>query len=65
MHTSFKSFLQMIGKLKLCIKSVIFLYSDLVSWVTDMDALIVANELAKDMSGAESLLQRHQERKVN
>lgn len=55
----------MIGKLKLCIKSVIFLYSDLVSWVTDMDALIVANELAKDMSGAESLLQRHQERKVN
>ena len=39
--------------------------SDLLSWVNDMRAVIKADELAKDMSGAEALLQRHRERKVH
>lgn len=40
------------------------LYSDLLSWVNDRKTVIAAEEFAKDMSGAESLLQRHRERKV-
>ena len=39
-------------------------YSDLLSWVNDRKTVIAAEEFAKDMSGAESLLQRHTERKV-
>ena len=34
-----------------------------MSWVNDMKALLSADELAKDMSGAEAMLQRHRERK--
>ena len=37
--------------------------SELMSWVNDMKALLSADELAKDMSGAEAMLQRHRERK--
>lgn len=36
---------------------------ELMSWVNDMKALLSADELAKDMSGAEAMLQRHRERK--
>ncbi|KOB75710.1 Alpha Spectrin, partial [Operophtera brumata] len=38
-------------------------YRDLVSWVCDMRALIAADDLAKDVPGAEALLERHQEHK--
>lgn len=38
-------------------------YRDLVSWMNDMKAIISADELAKDVAGAESLLERHQEHK--
>ena len=34
-----------------------------MSWVNDMKALLSADELARDMSGAEAMLQRHRERK--
>lgn len=40
-----------------------FSCSELMSWVNDMKALLSADELAKDMSGAEAMLQRHRERK--
>ncbi|VDP10579.1 unnamed protein product [Soboliphyme baturini] len=36
-------------------------YRDLISWITDMKAVIVADELAKDVAGAEALLERQQE----
>eukprot|EP00731_Ephydatia_muelleri_P023860 Em0016g131a len=36
---------------------------ELLSWVSDMKALISADELAKDVAGAEALQQRHRERK--
>lgn len=36
-------------------------FRDLVGWINDMKAIIAADELAKDVSGAESLLERHQE----
>lgn len=36
-------------------------YRDLVSWINGMKAVISADELAKDVAGAESLLERHQE----
>jgi spectrin alpha len=36
-------------------------YRDLVSWTNDMRAIISADELAKDVAGAEALLERHQE----
>lgn len=39
-------------------------YRDLVSWVRDMKTIISADELAKDVAGAEALLERHQEHKV-
>ena len=39
-------------------------FRDLVSWVHDMKAIISADELAKDVAGAEALLERHQEHKV-
>ncbi|KAK7505097.1 hypothetical protein BaRGS_00003667 [Batillaria attramentaria] len=38
-------------------------FRDLVSWITDMKAIISADELAKDVAGAEALLERHQEHK--
>ena len=39
-------------------------YRDLVSWVHDTKTIITADELAKDVAGAEALLERHQEHKV-
>ena len=39
-------------------------YRDLVSWVHDMKTVMSADELAKDVAGAEALLERHQEHKV-
>jgi hypothetical protein len=39
-------------------------FRDLVSWIADMKAIISADELAKDVAGAEALLERHQEHKV-
>lgn len=38
-------------------------YRDLMSWMSDIRALIAADELAKDVPGAEALLERHQEHK--
>ena len=38
-------------------------FRDLVSWIKDMTAIISADELAKDVAGAEALLERHQEHK--
>uniref|UniRef100_A0A0K8TCJ0 Spectrin alpha chain n=1 Tax=Lygus hesperus TaxID=30085 RepID=A0A0K8TCJ0_LYGHE len=38
-------------------------FRDLISWVNDMKAIISADELAKDVAGAEALLERHQEHK--
>ncbi len=38
-------------------------YRDLITWVHDMKALISADELAKDVPGAEALMERHQEHK--
>lgn len=39
-------------------------YRDLISWIGDMKAVISADEPAKDVAGAEALLERHQEHKV-
>ncbi|XP_076321230.1 spectrin alpha chain-like isoform X2 [Tachypleus tridentatus] len=36
-------------------------FRDLVSWINDMKSIISADELAKDVAGAEALLERHQE----
>jgi len=36
-------------------------FRDLVSWIQDMKSIIAADELAKDVAGAEALLERHQE----
>lgn len=38
-------------------------FRDLVSWMHDMKAIISADDLAKDVAGAEALLDRHQEHK--
>merc|ERR1711892_334918 len=38
-------------------------YRDLSLWINDMKAVIAADDLAKDVSGAEALLERHQEHK--
>lgn len=38
-------------------------FRDLISWINDMRAIISADELAKDVAGAEALLERHQEHK--
>ncbi|KAH8239266.1 hypothetical protein KR032_002631 [Drosophila birchii] len=38
-------------------------FRDLVSWINGMKAIISADELAKDVAGAEALLERHQEHK--
>lgn len=34
-------------------------YRDLLNWISDMKAIIRADELAKDVAGAEALLERH------
>ncbi len=39
-------------------------YRDLLSWINEMKAVIAADELAKDVAGAEALLERHQEHRV-
>ncbi|MFH4975655.1 hypothetical protein AB6A40_002364 [Gnathostoma spinigerum] len=36
-------------------------YRDLCAWINDMKAVISADELAKDVAGAEALLESHQE----
>lgn len=38
-------------------------FRDLISWVSDMKAIISADELAKDVTGAEALVDRHSEHK--
>lgn len=38
-------------------------YRDLLSWLTDMKAVISADELAKDVAGVEALMERHGEHK--
>ena len=38
-------------------------FRDLTSWINDMKAIISADELAKDVNGAEALLERHAEHK--
>uniref|UniRef100_T1IUQ9 Spectrin alpha chain n=1 Tax=Strigamia maritima TaxID=126957 RepID=T1IUQ9_STRMM len=38
-------------------------FRDLISWINDMKSIISADELAKDVAGAEALLERHQEHK--
>ncbi|BFZ06026.1 hypothetical protein BsWGS_09066 [Bradybaena similaris] len=38
-------------------------FRDLVSWISDMKAIIATDDLAKDVAGAESLLDRHNEHK--
>ena len=37
-----------------------YLYRDLESWLTGIKALVSSDELAKDVAGAEALLERHQ-----
>ena len=39
-------------------------YRDHISFVNEMKVLIESDELAKDVAGAEALLERHQEHKV-
>ncbi len=39
-------------------------YRSLTAWVSSMQALVSSDELAKDASGAESLLERHQEHRT-
>merc|ERR1719211_183275 len=39
-------------------------YRDLMSWVTSMKGLIASDELASDVTGAEALLERHQEHRT-
>jgi len=40
-------------------------FRDLASWMADVKAVIAADEPAKDVAGAEALLERHQEHKVS
>ena len=40
-------------------------YRDLSSWMHEMSVLLKSEELAKDVAGAEALLQRHNEHKVS
>ena len=39
-------------------------FRDLTSWVNSMMALVSSDELAKDVTGAEALLERHQVRET-
>ena len=40
-----------------------FNFRDLTSWINDTKAVISQDELAKDVNGAEALLERHAEHK--
>jgi len=39
-------------------------FRDLISWINGMKTIIHADELAKDVAGAEALLEHHIEHKV-
>merc|ERR1739844_743760 len=39
-------------------------YRDLMSWISSMKGLIASDELASDVTGAEALLERHQEHRT-
>ena len=39
-------------------------YRDLMSWISSMKGLIASDELATDVTGAEALLERHQEHRT-
>ena len=39
-------------------------YRDLVAWLSSIQALVSADELANDVGGAERLLERHQELQI-
>jgi len=39
-------------------------YRDLMSWISSMEGLITSDELATDVTGAEALLERHQEHRT-
>lgn len=39
-------------------------YRDLISWIHDIKGIIKADDLAKDVPGAEALLERHNEHKT-
>ena len=39
-------------------------FSDLMSWLNSMLSLVSSEELAKDVTGAEALLERHQEHRM-
>ncbi len=39
-------------------------FRNLSAWVSSMQALVTSDELAKDTSGAETLLERHQEHRT-
>ena len=41
-----------------------FARRDLLSWCSDMTSSMTSEELAKDVAGAEALLEKHKERKV-
>ena len=38
----------------------LLLFRDLMAWINSMMALVSSDELAKDVTGAEALLERHQ-----
>lgn len=40
--------------------SILMFYRDLTSWINSMMTLVSSDELAKDVTGAEALLERHQ-----
>ncbi|XP_054270638.1 spectrin alpha chain-like isoform X2 [Macrosteles quadrilineatus] len=46
-----------------CLHRFLADFRDLISWINDMKAIISADELAKDVAGAEALIERHQEHK--
>ena len=46
-----------------CLHRFLADYRDLTLWINDKKAVIGADELGKDVSGAEALLERHQEHK--
>lgn len=41
-------------------KSVLLFFRDLMSWINGIRGLVSSDELAKDVTGAEALLERHQ-----
>ncbi|KAG8249869.1 hypothetical protein J6590_012180 [Homalodisca vitripennis] len=46
-----------------CLHRFLADFRDLICWINDMKAIISADELAKDVAGAEALIERHQEHK--